>query len=500
MSSSTINIQFGTSGYRGIIGDSFTIEEVRLIAQSVGIYLLDRCEDSQSPKITIGYDPRNGNSTDLEDGSFTKVIVDELMDLGIDVLFFDRYIPTPMISWTITNQGLDGGLILTASHNPPEYNGLKFNPRNGAPAPTSVTTVIQDIAQELISRSRSLPAASQKGVLTRLSSLDPFCDHILSLCHDLIGQNTVSFNDQTAVFVDAKHGTTGPVWDGILSRLGVSYSIRHLEPRSDFGGIETNPVQVSSLADLQSDIRSSKAASVMGFANDPDGDRHMILDENGDGLSPEETCAIIYDYLATHTDTPLLGLGTTIASSQLIKTVAKHCNCELDETAIGFKYFAPFFEKAKLSNKLALGVESSGGFSVSTHTYEKCGFLPGLLLLFISKVTNKSLSTLKSDLIAKYGSWTFVEDVFNYDGTKKQQLIDLFRTATNESLAPQFSGSISEVITLDGLKIVFDNTDWVLVRLSGTEPIARIYAESEDVSRARSLSEEATRLLSNTIH
>ena len=167
-------IHFGTSGHRGIIGDTFTHAHVHAIADAIAIYLL---EQKQHPLITIGYDPRLGN-TIQEQNSYAKILVDTLLSHGVSIYFYSDYVLTPIISWLIESQNIDGGIILTASHNPPQYNGIKFNPSNGAPAPTSITSKIEKDANSFYNKPLS-PLGKKSGNLHEINKTTDFCLDIL---------------------------------------------------------------------------------------------------------------------------------------------------------------------------------------------------------------------------------------------------------------------------------------------------------------------------------
>jgi alpha-D-glucose phosphate-specific phosphoglucomutase len=485
-------IKFGTSGYRGIINVSFTVQHVKAIALAIKDIVR---QSSTTPSVAIGYDPREGNSRQLKEGSFTKTLVDNLTANGVNVHFFDDYAPTPLISWYITYKKLTGGLILTASHNPPTYNGIKYNPSDGAPAPKHITSQIETYANQYM----DLNGDSTRGDLDLLKKVnlnDEFAAHLVAIATQYCNTETLSLSENI-VSVDAKFGAVAKTWIACFDAMGISnYTIINKEPRSDFGNIEPNPTNYEGLIDLQKDIREKK--SVIGIANDPDGDRHLILDENGTPLTPEETALIIFEYL-NEIGKPVDGIASTVASSSLLKKVMDENKKSYYETEVGFKYFSPFFKAAADRNQICLGVESSGGFSTSFHTREKCGFLPGILLLMILSKTRKSLSTLKSELNHKYGSLVFLETKFSFSDAQKTKLNTLLKESTSNSLAPSFTHSIRSLNQIDGLKINLEN-GWCLIRLSGTEPIARIYAESETKSESKNIVKEAEKFLENSLN
>ena len=261
-----------------------------------------------------------------------------------------------------------------------------------------------------------------------------------------------------------------------------------------FGNIETNPTKIPSLDSLK--ILQKEKNALIATANDPDGDRFICLDEDGNALLPETITTIIAHYLVKK-ERPLTGITTTLASSRLCKVATKKLGLTFNETAVGFKYFAPYFEEAKKHNTLELAVESSGGFSTSWHTFEKCGFIPALLLAAIIIDTGKTTSELKKEIDSTFGTTIFLEDEYHYPAEKKQDLNTFFTQCSKENLDQSFTDSIDSINSVDGLKIVFTNQDWLLFRLSGTEPLARIYCESEDKETAEQLIETGKKLLTS---
>lgn len=470
MKTSSKPISFGTSGHRGIIGESFTADHVTAIAKAVADLM------AQTPdikRLAVGYDSREGNSPTLEAGSFTQIVCDTLIQNGIDVDVFDSYVPTPVVSWYIQQNKLNGGFILTASHNPGEYNGIKFNTSTGAPAPSEVTRAIESLANAYFGK--TIPSASiRKGTLKKVNCNLAFVKNMIQNIQLYTKLPLLNLAD-IPVVIDAKHGTVAAVWRTIFSVLGLSnYQILNADPLSDFGGIEPNPTKLASLDGLRAQQAAQKAP--IAIANDPDGDRHVILDENGDWITPEEITVIIMDYLLKKKGR-LSGIASTVASSGIVKEAVSQNSLQYDETAVGFKNFAPFLEASQQNQKIGLAVESSGGFTASFHTLEKCGFLPALFLLVIIKDTGESLSQLKIDIQRKYGQYCFLEEEYHFPAEKKSGLSTLFNDFSDVT-ARQFTDKpIVAIVKVDGVKLVFSN-GWLLIRLSGTEPLARIYAES----------------------
>jgi len=479
-------VKFGTSGHRGIIGKSFTHAHVSAICKAIAVLLI---KTNPHPKVIIGYDPREGNNPLALHNTFTQTCIATLHANGVTPIFLPNYTPTPVVSWAITHYHLDGGIILTASHNPPEYNGLKFNTQKGAPADTETTSAIEKLANEFLNTSSPAhphytPSPTENIPLTFATELHKTLTQLITPNHP------ITF----PIVIDAKHGAVGDFWEVILSQVTSSpFKIIHKAPDSQFKNIIPNPTKVESLGPLKK--AQALLQAPIAIANDPDGDRHVILDETGTPLSPEETTVIIADYFMSK-KIPLSEIITTVASSRLIKKFCIQHSLNYSETPVGFKYIATYLNSAKSTKKIAFGVESSGGFSASFHTMEKCGFLPALLIIYILADTQKSLSQLKSKLKSDFGQDYFVEVEHPFNATQQQRIQALLKTSTLTDLRLKTSLSIEKIDTQDGLKLSLPNDDWVLIRLSGTEPIARIYAESASLETANHLIATAKLLLS----
>lgn len=471
-------IKFGTSGHRGIIGDGFTTEQVNAISLAIADIVLS---EKKQAHVCIGCDPRPGNDIDLRPGSFTQIAVDALRSKGVDVTLLTPFTATPIVSWYIEKEKLDGGIILTASHNPPEYNGLKFNPNNGAPAPNDITSKIEVLAREYEAKNSELSPLT--GSLHRVNCIEDYASYLTTYAYALLGIKRTNYT--YPIICDAKHGTAGVVWRAIAKELNCEdIHIIHEDARSDFGGINPNPTKYETLDALKTLQKNINAQ--LAFSNDPDSDRHVILDETGRPLTPEITAGIITQYLLDSRQ-EIHGIATTLASSNILKHIAEVNNLDFISTEVGFKYFAPHFMTARNANKLYFGIESSGGFSTSTHTNEKCGFLPSLLLGLIVQETGKTASQLKTELEIKYGTWIFSEREQQFNAAEKATIQNKLRNASISKLSTNFKKPITELDKRDGLKIIFEDASWVLIRMSGTEPLLRIYSEASAVNASQLL-------------
>ncbi len=469
-------ITFGTSGYRGVIGDTFTIPHVTAIGLAIASYVKLK---QDNPRLILGFDPREGNTTDYADTSFVAAIIQALqaMDVKVDCCRWPT--PTPVISWAITHFNLSGGIILTASHNPTDYNGIKLNDYNGAPASLEATQYISQSASTYLIDLPKLPPIQR--FRRRYSNYERgFTRHLKNIMFNLFPSHNKKPISSIAISIDAKHGACARTWREISDQFHhLSCRIRHGEPLPDFGGQHPNPTQIEHLTVLQETIIND--AAHFGIANDPDGDRHVILDEKGIALSPEEVAAIIAHYLGHQKNTRFTTIMTTLASSQLMRRVAIKWGLHFIETPIGFKYFTPHLEALRHNASLGLAVESSGGFTLSHHTMEKCGFLPGLLMAFICHDTGQSVSQLRQCIYDEYGHYYFIEDAMTVDSSRRSL------PTQRDILQPHFNSKIQSINDTDGVKLILEEDQWILARPSGTEPVIRLYSEASKKSQAESL-------------
>jgi phosphoglucomutase len=470
------DILFGTSGHRGIIGESFTKHHVIAISLAIADYLKTTYPNT-TPSVLLGYDTRTGNDPQLHETSYTYTILATLQHAGIKVALCDTYTPTPIISWAVRNNPYQLGIILTASHNPPNYNGIKINDAQGAPASVTITQPIQDAANALLKDITDPPPLDTTRI-SRVNHTDPFITHLNTLLTDTFNLDIIPW--QTPYIIDCKCGSAIDVWQDITANASAPMHWLNDNHSPDFNFEQPNPTSPETIAQLS---KLATEHNTIAFSNDPDADRHVVIDEQGQHISPEKLTAIIIHYCVTHNIT-IHSVATTLANSQLVNAICEHHTIPVTQTKIGFKYFTPMLSSAAGQQKLSIGVESSGGFSISNHTLDKCGFLPILLAIAISKKRQTPLHKLSKEIDTLCGTFEFVEDGIPF--TQAQQAtLDTLRTADTDHLSTVFNAPVSNVITEDGLKIVFASNDWVLCRPSGTEPLLRIYAESKDSTTAK---------------
>jgi phosphomannomutase len=465
-------IQFGTSGWRGIIADDFTFANVRRVVEAIAAHVLAR---RHKPALVVGYDRRFFSE------EFARVAARILRARGVRVLACAGAAPTPALAWEIVRRKADGGVNFTASHNPGEYNGLKFSGPDGAPALPEITREIEARAARLAPR---LPDAFEPGEAEgspsreEIATIDPAAAY-LSRLEALVRFDRIR-DAGIPVVADVMHGAGA----GYLDRALADHGIPALALRADrdvlFDGRAPEPSE-ENLAPLARAVRERGAQA--GLATDGDADRFGILDTGGSFVEPNHILALLFDYLV-ETRGWRLGAARSVATTHLLDAVARHHRLPLYETPVGFKFIGRLIAE----DKIALGGEESAGLSIRGHVPEKDGVLAGLLVAEMIAARRASLAEQLRELFRRVGAayWPLRVNL-RLSSDERARLVG--RLAGDY---PEFLGRrVAEASRIDGFKLVFEDGSWVLLRLSGTEPVARLYTEAATPAAAKQLADEA---------
>jgi phosphoglucomutase len=461
-----MSIRFGTSGWRAIIADEFTYENVRRVTEAICCYLKEHPEFSGAPLI-IGHDSR------FMGEQFSAVAAEIVARKGFPVLVCNRPTPTPTISHAIRDQNAAGALNFTASHNPPEYQGIKFSTSDGAPALPEITRRIEEnfVAGRI--------AADQSG--GSVEEFDPRSAYLADL------RTKIRFDDIAAArgrfAYDALWGTGRGYLDGILREFGLEVETIHDWRDVTFGGRSPEPSE-KQVGELIEAVRSK--GLTLGLATDGDADRFGVIDSNGEFVQPNHLIAILTDYLAESRGWNL-GVARSVATSHLVDRVADDRGLKLYETPVGFKFIGELINR----DEIILGGEESAGLSIRGHFPEKDGILAGLLAVEAVTVRGKSLTEQLNELYSRVGKLESgrigVKLTDEVAASLKEKL-----TREPESIAGR---KVEKINRMDGVKFFFADGSWMLMRPSGTEPLVRIYAESESASDLEVLLEQGRRYL-----
>lgn len=453
------DIKFGTDGWRAVVGKEFNKENVETVTKAIGKYVFDNF--GLDKKIIVGYDPRN---MALE---FASQTAEQLSGYGFNVLISDRVLPTPVLAYNAKLLNACA-VMFTASHNPPEYLGIKFIPDYAGPATS-------DITDELVYNLNVPFKSSDKGSVTKYNFKPDYFAHI----EKLVDINKIKELDKNIIF-DGLYAASIGYFDKLLETHGIKFDSLHMFHDVNFGGGMPEP-KPKFLKEL---IEKVKAVSnSVGFANDGDSDRFGVINENGEYVSPNEIIAILLIHLKKNKnfDGPLV---KTVGASLLLNKTAEKLGVEVIETAVGFKHVG---EAMRKYNPI-IGGEESGGLSIKGHIPEKDGILANLLILEAMAYENKSLVELQRDLYDFVGC-KFYNDRIDRQLENLDEIKPVLEEYKNKTSIGNFK--VKNIDTKDGIKLYFDdNSSWVLVRPSGTEPLLRIYFECGSLEKLEELKEQ----------
>ena len=443
-------IKFGTDGWRGIIAWDFTLGNVRRAAQALSHYINENApaeEKGKSPKIFVGFDRR------FMSDMFAAEIAHILRSNKLDVILSDRPVTSPLAACLSLNK-FWMSIMVTASHNPAQYNGIKIKLAGGAAA----ERVTRDI-EDLLDKNPIISIYGQKAEQKNLTDL-----YLKYVSSHVNLRKLKTFKGKVAV--DYMYGAAAGYVEQILSPRQV-IALRS-EHDVTFGGGQPEPVE-KNLSELKKTVVSQKAA--LGIAFDGDGDRVALVDEKGTYLTPCVIAAVLCDYFIKHKK--LKGkIVQTVSMGYLLKRIARKYEMLFEEVNVGFKHVA---ELMALED-IAFGVEESGGFAWKGNLPDRDGLTVALAFLEIMAATGKKASELCAQMAQEYGSSVYLRrDITLTKPLSKEVFTDKVRRKVPKKIGTH---KVAEMLTFDGLKILFDNDEWLLLRPSGTEPVLRIYAET----------------------
>jgi phosphomannomutase len=439
-------IRFGTDGWRAVIGDAFTLENVRRVALAHARVLKERGLSG----VLIGYDRRF-----LSD-RFALEVCGVMASEGLRPVLSSQPCTTPMVSFGVKYMGFDGGVMITASHNPPEYNGYKIKEGFGGSATAGFLKEVE------LRIPREAPPSPAGYEVTELNLREPYKEKVLSFFDPEV------FKEREMLLVhDPMHGTTA----GVLSEILRDTKVRVLTVRSErdplFGGSSPEPVE-KNLKLLSLKVRSLSAD--LGVANDGDGDRLALVDEGGNFVNPQLVYALLLYHQIKNRGKRDGVVVKTVSTTFLADRICREEGIDLREVPVGFKNV----NEVILREKVIFGGEESGGYGFPEFLPERDGLFSALMILEMLSVTGETLSGLVSKLFRTYGEAHYRRVDLPADERAKGKLRDLVKDPPSR-LA---SKTVDRALTIDGLKLVFEDESWILMRPSGTEPLIRVYAEA----------------------
>ena len=466
-------IKFGTDGWRGVIADDFTFANVRIAAAAIAGYVREKEDPSKG--LCIGYDTRFGSR------AFALACAEVVAAAGIPVELAGGITPTPALSFGVRERGAAGGIMITSSHNPAQWNGVKYKGWYGGSGKPSMIAAIESYLGK-----PSAPAA-QPAPIVEVDFLPSYLTAIKSFADlDLIAKSGMKF------CIDSMYGAGGTILSNIFSALGVEHVQIRANPDPLFPGINPEPIEPNIRA-LGEAVVANRCQA--GLCTDGDADRIGATDEHGDFVDPHKIYSVLLSWVLRRKGWP--GAVTrAFNTTKMLDRIAKKYGRELIEHGIGFKYVVDLM----LEREIVMGGEESGGIGFQRHLPERDGLLNCLLLANVMAEEGKTLGQLVADLQAEYGEHQYGRiDLHIADDIKNNAIA---RARALPAGNPIFAGMpILRMETLDGVKFYLDNPEakskpnaaetWLLLRASGTEPLMRIYSESVSKESVAKLLESA---------
>jgi phosphomannomutase len=453
-------IKFGTDGWRAIIADDFTFANVRIAAEAIAAYV--HAKEDPAKGLCIGYDTRFGSK------AFARTCAEVVAATGIPVQFANAVTPTPALSFGVRERGAAGGIMITSSHNPPQWNGVKYKAWYGGSGKPSIISEIESYLGQPVARPATPASITEVDFLpTFLNAIESFADL------NLISKSGMKF------CTDSMYGAGGTIISDIFTRIGVANVAIRTNPDPLFPGINPEPIEPHIRALGEATVANGCQA---GLCTDGDADRIGATDENGNFVDPHKIYSVLLSWVLKYKGWPGAVTRAFNTTKMLDRICLKHGR-ELIEHGIGFKFVCDYM----LEREILMGGEESGGIGFQRHLPERDGLLNALLLANVMAQEGKTLGQLVADLQAEYGEHQYGRiDLTIPDDVKNGAIARARALPTGDA---SFAGMpILRQENLDGVKFYLDNPEaktktnaaetWLLLRASGTEPLLRIYTES----------------------
>ena len=438
------------------MGDGFNEDNFRLVVSSICQFLLDTGHDPSENRVVVGFDTRR------DSGRYAAIASSIVSSVGFDVMRADRDTPTPVVAFCVRHWSACGGIMITASHNPPEWNGVKFIPSYGGPADQKSTDSIRSI----IEQGPVLPDGNPEGQIVPVDPFSAYLEHVRAML------DAVAFSSsELTVVYDPMHGTGRGYLDRLLSGFGAEVITINSDPDPEFGGGKPDPVD-ERLKDLSEEV--IKRGADIGIATDGDADRMAAVGPDGAYIAPNSIFPLLAEAVQLRKRG---GIVRSVATTSAVDALCEKLKVPLYEVPVGFKHIAPYL----VNEKAVIGGEESGGFGFWDHVPEKDGILSSLRLLEYMIRSKSSVRQLLEKFYSEFGNY--------FTRRTEAPLTDKTRSTLRKiSRSPEsvFERKVERVLRIDGVKIYFDD-GWLLLRPSGTEPVVRIYSEASTAEAAEGL-------------
>jgi len=451
-------IKFGTDGWRAIIGDTYTFKNLKILAQATADYL------GRGKSVIVGYDTR------FMSNKFAQIVAEVLSNNGLKVILSDRCIPTPALSFAAKTLKMDLGVMITASHNPAEYNGFKIKMPSGGAAPVEVTKAVENLLGKN-------PVAQKSEITVPVEKKDLAKDYVKFI------RNYIDFkkikNKKFRVLVDSMHGSGDSFIGEILKGSSIKVEFMRNTINPYFCGGRPEPVE-ENLEELKARVKKEKFD--LGIALDGDADRIAAVAPGGVFIHPQK----ILGLLALHLNQDRHwsgGLVKTICGSIMMDNIANFLKIKLYETPVGFKYISNLME----TEDVVAGGEEAGGMGVKNYIPERDGSMAGLLLIEMMVYRNKNMLKILNETEKQFGKFYYVRQDFHIAKRVEPKKEDL----PGELLGKK----VIDIKDYDGIKLICEDQSWLMFRGSGTEPIMRSYAEARNLTQAKKLLELGKKII-----
>jgi len=471
-------IKFGTDGWRGIISDNFTFENVAIVAQAISDWI--NFYESKNVKrkkiVAIGYDTR------FLSREYAQTVGCVLAANGIKVVFSDKSVSTPMVSFAVKRRKFIAGVVITASHNPFRFNGIKIKTYTGAAASKEVTKVVEKYLYKKTIRSLDFDKAVKSSKIKIADFSRPYIQFIKSY----INLNKIN-NSKFRVLTDVMYGSGNGFINKILNPTRISSVLMrdNINPFFDGGRPEPTPENLEKIIS-----RIKKEKFDLGLVLDGDADRIAAIDSKGNFISPQKILGMLILHLIKNRKFSG-GIVKTIVGTRLIDNICRKLNLKLYETPVGFKYISDLMVK----KNILVGGEEAGGMGFKNYIPERDGILAGLLLLEMMAYERSSIDKIIKKMEKEFGKYHYLKDSINLRNINEKDRIHK-RMDSIGALKNLLGKKIIDIKDYDGLKFICEDGSWLMFRASGTEPLIRIYSEAKSIGKAKRLIDFGKRLIS----
>jgi phosphomannomutase len=460
-------IKFGTDGWRGVVSKDFTFDNVRRVSAAIANYYtakMNRPVGERKIKIAVGYDTRFLSET------YSRIVSEILASRGIKVILSDRAIPTPALSFIVKTKNLSAGVMVTASHNPAIYNGIKVKTSSGGTATDEVTREIEKRIPRY-----PLHIEEKPKLITNKNLTSDYIEFLRSYINLSLLKRT-----KFQILIDVMHGSGNGIIANVLRDTNIRLDFIRKEINPSFGGLRPEPV-LENLGPTINKLKNQKYD--LALVLDGDADRVAAFTGEGEFIYPQKILGLLILHLVRNRGMDG-GVIKTIAGTTLIDKITQRLGLKLYETPVGFKYISELMREADI----LIGGEEAGGIGFKGYIPERDGSLAGLLLLETMAYQKKSMLKVLNEMECEFGRYYYLREDIHLTGLGVKVTNNLSLKINKFKLKKELLGKeVVQVKDFDGVKLICEDESWLMLRTSGTEPLVRVYAEARNLSRSKQL-------------